>query len=67
MAKGEAKNQKDRDSTYTNNGGFSFTLPDEIRLKNKIESIIKIITSNWIGEVTIVNFVRKWTLRLFRL
>jgi hypothetical protein len=41
MAKGKAKNQKDTDSTYTNNGGFQFTLPDEVRLKNKIESIIK--------------------------
>jgi hypothetical protein len=30
---------KDKDSTYTNNGGFQFTLPDEVRLKNKIESI----------------------------
>jgi hypothetical protein len=32
---------KDKDSTDTNNGGFHFTLPNEVRLKNKIESIIK--------------------------
>jgi hypothetical protein len=31
MAKGKAKNQKDTDSTYTNTGGFQFTLPDEVR------------------------------------
>jgi hypothetical protein len=41
MAKRKAKNQKDTDSTYSNTGGFQFTLPDEVRLKNKIESIIK--------------------------
>ncbi len=39
MAKGKAKNQKDTDSTYTNTGGFQFTLPDEVRLKNKSKAL----------------------------
>jgi hypothetical protein len=35
-------NQRDKDSTDTNNGGgYQYSLPDTVRLRNKIELIIK--------------------------
>jgi hypothetical protein len=41
IVKGKA-NQRDKESTDTNNGGgFQYSLPDTVRLRKKIELIIK--------------------------